>query len=120
MTSAAIFNVGASAGPDYRQQLGVSGSLVTYSGGIILGRPLGDTAAIIDAQELGGAAVGNVTGLKVNRFGHAVVPSLYPYRVNDVILDPKGTTMDVELQSTSTKVVLRLDHLCAEIYNDRR
>ena len=45
-----------------------------------------------------GARVVNAPGVKVNRFGYALVPYLQPYHLNSIELDPKGLSLDVELQ----------------------
>uniref|UniRef100_UPI0018AB13CF FimD/PapC C-terminal domain-containing protein n=1 Tax=unclassified Serratia (in: enterobacteria) TaxID=2647522 RepID=UPI0018AB13CF len=43
-------------------------------------------------------------GVKIDSRGYAVVPYLNPYQMNDISIDPKGTSSDVELDNTSQKV----------------
>jgi outer membrane usher protein len=81
----------------------VSGGVVAHAGGVILAQSLGDTIAIVQAEGAEGAAV-NQGGVRLNDSGHAVVPYLTPFRNNEVLLDPKGTSTDVELKSTSQRV----------------
>ncbi|WP_437123852.1 FimD/PapC C-terminal domain-containing protein [Paraburkholderia phenazinium] len=46
--------------------------------------------------------------MKVNSHGYAVVPYLTPYGMNTVDIDPKGTSTDVEFESTSEQAAPRL------------
>ncbi|WP_158253615.1 fimbria/pilus outer membrane usher protein [Chromobacterium alticapitis] len=107
-TSAATFNAAASVGSGSSQQsLGLSGALVFHPGGVTAAQTLGDSIAVIEAKGAEGAVVGNANGVKVGGSGYAVVPSLMPYRANEISLDPKGLSDNVELQTTSSDVVPR-------------
>ncbi|MFZ1874652.1 MAG: fimbria/pilus outer membrane usher protein [Chania sp.] len=66
------------------------GAAVLHSGGVTFGPYLGDTFGLIEAEGVKGAEVMNGTGSKVNRSGYAIVPSLVPYRYNDISLNAKG------------------------------
>jgi outer membrane usher protein len=92
-------------GPGGSRQMSaqVSGALVAHAGGIILSQSLGDTIGIVEAREADGAMV-NSSGVRVNGSGYAVVPYLTPYRTNEIIIDPKGTSTDVEMKVTSQRV----------------
>ncbi|GAB1438354.1 hypothetical protein MASR2M36_11000 [Providencia sp.] len=79
--------------------------MVVYQDGIILSPMLNNTIGIIEAKDAGGVSVMNYNGVKLDSSGHAIVPYLTPYRSNEVILDPKGLSTDVELDSTSQKIV---------------
>ncbi|MBP0597937.1 fimbrial biogenesis outer membrane usher protein [Herbaspirillum sp. LeCh32-8] len=79
------------------------GGVVAYAGGVVLSQDMGDTIGIVEARGAGGAEV-NAVGVRLDRSGYAVVPSLSPFRMNEVELDPKGTSTDVELSSTSQRV----------------
>lgn len=106
--SAATFNAAASGGNGSSQQsLGMSGALVFHPGGVTPAQTLGDSFAVIEAKGAEGAVVGNASGVTVDGSGYAVVPSLMPYRANEVSLDPKGLGDNVELQLTSSDVVPR-------------
>ncbi|WP_114194230.1 fimbria/pilus outer membrane usher protein [Edaphovirga cremea] len=96
---------GYSTGRNYQSaSAGLSGTLLAYQGGLVMTPYSGDTFAIVEAKGAAGAKVGNYSGLRVDRWGHAAVPYLNPYELNEIIIDPKGLPYDVELQSTSQKV----------------
>ncbi|MDF5972302.1 FimD/PapC C-terminal domain-containing protein [Pseudomonas aeruginosa] len=59
--------------------------------------------ALVEAKGASGATVVN-NGVRLDGSGYALVTGLMPYRRNDVSLDPKGSSLDVELESTSQKV----------------
>ncbi|HBO80839.1 MAG TPA: fimbrial biogenesis outer membrane usher protein, partial [Cupriavidus sp.] len=44
------------------------------------------------------------TGLRIDRWGHAVVSNLTPFSRNEINLDPKGLPLNVELKSTMQNV----------------
>ncbi|MBB5391069.1 MULTISPECIES: fimbria/pilus outer membrane usher protein [unclassified Herbaspirillum] len=81
----------------------LSGGIVAHSDGILLSQNLGDTIAIVQADGAGGATV-NSAGVRLNGAGQAVVPYMTPFRNNEVVLDPKGTSTDVEMTTTSLRV----------------
>ncbi|WP_269750752.1 fimbria/pilus outer membrane usher protein [Candidatus Burkholderia verschuerenii] len=80
---------------------GVSGSIVAHPGGVTFSQTVGDTFGIVEAKGADGATVSSATGVKVDGRGYAVVPYLTPYGMNTVDIDPKGSSMDVEFESTS-------------------
>ena len=97
-----------SAGQHYTQaNLGVSGSIVGHAGGVNFTSQQGETRALVEADGAAGATLSNSIGAAVGRNGYGVVSGLMPYRQNDVALDPKGTSPDVELQITSQSVAPR-------------
>jgi outer membrane usher protein len=99
----------ASAGSGSSQvSAGISGSVVAHPGGVTFSQTVGDTFGIIDAEGAAGASVSSAPGVKINRHGYAVVPYLTPYGMNTVDIDPKGTSTDVEFESTSEQAVPRL------------
>jgi outer membrane usher protein len=87
---------------------GISGSIVAHPGGVIFSQTVGDTFGIIEAPGAAGANVTSAPGVRLNGRGYAVVPYLTPYGINTVDIDPKGTSTDVEFQSTSEQAVPRL------------
>ncbi|RQS09822.1 fimbrial biogenesis outer membrane usher protein [Burkholderia sp. Bp9002] len=94
-----------SASGDYQQySLGARGAIVAHRGGVTLSQPLSETFAIVEAKHAEGARVTNASGVRVDRNGYAVVPYLTPFSMNDVSLDPKGLSTDVELKETSQRV----------------
>lgn len=87
---------------------GVSGSIVAHPGGVTFSQTVGDTFAVVEAKGAEGATVSGASGAKVDSHGYAVVPYLTPYSMNSVEVDPKGSSTDVEFQSTSERVAPRL------------
>lgn len=93
-------------GNNYRQTgLGTSGTLVIHPGGVTFGPYTSDTFALIHADGAQGARVQNGQGAIVDSFGYAILPSLAPYRVNNVSLDTRQMTADAELTGGSQRVV---------------
>lgn len=84
---------------------GISGGLVAYSGGIAFTPSLGDTVAVVEAQDAAGARLANAAGLRVDRWGHAVVSSLTPFARNQITIDPQGLPLNIDLKSTMQLVV---------------
>jgi len=104
----AVYNANASGGDGYKQAgLGARGSIVVHPGGVNFSQNQGETLAILEAKGAEGASVNSNIGAKVASNGFAVVGGLTPYRQNDVAIDPKGTSKDVELQVTSQSVAPR-------------
>ena len=83
---------------------GLSGTIIGYQGGVVMTPYTSDTFAIVEADGATGAKVSSYSGVKVDPWGHAAVPYLNPYEMNEVTLDPKGISYDVELENTSQKV----------------
>jgi outer membrane usher protein len=86
---------------------GANGAVVVHSGGVTFTPPLGAASALIKAEGAEGGRVINGQGAAIDHEGYAVIPSLTPYRVNTVALDPSVLSDDVELSSTSEDVVPR-------------
>lgn len=94
-----------SKGRDYTQAgAGISGGIVAYAGGVAFTPSMGDTTAIVEADDAVGARIANGSGLRVDRWGHALVANMTPFSRNQVEIDPKGLPMNVELKSTTQQV----------------
>lgn len=101
----ATLTASASTGRNYSQAgIGISGGIVAYAGGVAFTPMAGDTMAIIEAKDAAGARLANGSGLRVDPWGHAVVPTLTPFAINQIELDPKGLPMSVELKTTQQNV----------------
>jgi outer membrane usher protein len=99
----------ASSGSQSSQvSAGISGSVVVHPGGVTLSQTVGDTFGIVEAPGAAGAKVTSAPGVELDWRGYAVVPYLTPYGMNTVDIDPKGTSTDVEFESTSEQAVPRL------------
>lgn len=97
-------NVGGSysAGSGYKQYgVTMSGGVIGYSQGVVFTPIMGDTMAIIEADNASGAVVTNNSSLTLDNSGKAAVPYLTPYRQNVVEIDPKGLSTDISVDVTS-------------------
>lgn len=96
---------------EHYQQASVSaaGGLVVHRGGITLAQQIDPNSAIglIEAPDAKGARVSSSGQATVDGRGYAVAANLMPYRMNDVTLDPSGTSSDVELQTTRLQTAPR-------------
>ncbi|WP_250453297.1 fimbria/pilus outer membrane usher protein [Caballeronia sp. ATUFL_M2_KS44] len=97
----ALLTANASVGRNYSQVgAGVSGGVVAWQNGVAFTPNMGDTVAVIEAKDAAGARLASGAGLRVDRWGHAVVSGIQPYSNNDIELDPKGLPINVSLKST--------------------
>ncbi|HHW4679968.1 MAG TPA: FimD/PapC C-terminal domain-containing protein, partial [Xylella taiwanensis] len=64
----------------------------------------GDTMVIVEAPAAKDARVSNISGVRIDQRGYAVVPYVSPYRMNTITLDPEGMNADVELETSSQLV----------------
>ncbi|MDF3201800.1 fimbrial biogenesis outer membrane usher protein [Pseudomonas sp. 1912-s] len=87
--------------------LNASGSVVAHPGGITLTPYRGETMAVVSAPGAEGAKVVGYPGLKLDSGGNAIVPYLRPYELNEVAIDPIGTSKDIEFSETSQQVAPR-------------
>lgn len=87
--------------------LGASGTVVAHANGVTMTPYRGETMAIVSAPGAEGAKVAGYPGLKLDGSGNAVVPYLRPYELNEVAIDPIGSSLDVELNETSQQVAPR-------------
>lgn len=101
----AILSASIGKGSGYSQEsIGASGALVAHKGGVTFGQPLGDTAAIVHVPGATGAHILNAPGVRVDRFGYALVPYLTPYQLDAIQIDPQGLPLGVQLDATSANV----------------
>lgn len=87
--------------------LGARGAVVGHAGGVMLSQSLGESFAIVHAPHAHAAAIQQHPSVRLDARGFAVVPSLSPYSVNTVELDPQGMSRDVELQVSGQSVIPR-------------
>lgn len=93
------------AGKNYQNMsAGASGTLIAWPGGAVMTPYTGDTFAVVEAKNAKGAKVGGYPGLKIDPWGHAAIPYLNPYEMNEITIDPKGLSQEVELTNTTEKV----------------
>lgn len=91
---------------DQYQQVSLTarGNVVAHSDGILFGPDQGQTMVLVYAPEAAGAKVNNTKGLTINKSGYAVIPYVTPYRLNEIVLNPEGMALDVELEGTSERI----------------
>jgi len=100
-----VFNASVGKGDGYSQQsASVSGAIVAHKGGVTFGQPMGDTVALVHVPGADGAHITNAPGVRVDRFGYALVPYLMPYQLDTIQVDPKGLPLNVQLDATSAQV----------------
>lgn len=105
MTSFGTLNGSYSQAENYKQWSGgMRGAAVVHRGGVTLGPWLGDTFALVEAKGAQGAHVSNGQGAAINAQGFALVPSLTPYRFNNVQLDTRNMAVDIELEDNQQRV----------------
>ncbi|MGH8462974.1 MAG: fimbria/pilus outer membrane usher protein, partial [Pseudomonas sp.] len=83
---------------------GISGGMVAYAGGVAFTPTMGETVAIIEAENASGARVTAGSGQRVDPFGRALAANLTPFSTNEVEIDPRGLPMSVELKSSAQRV----------------
>jgi outer membrane usher protein len=104
-SSYAVFNASVGKGSGYSQvSVSASGAVIAHPGGITFGQPIGDTVAIVHVPGAAGAHITNAPGVRVNRFGYALVPYLMPYQLDTIQIDPQGLPLGVQLDATSAQV----------------
>lgn len=96
--------------------LNTSGTLVAHPAGVTFSPYRGETMAVVSAPGAAGAKVAGYPGLELDGRGNAVVPYLRPYELNEVAIDPLGTSLDVELSETSQQVAPRAGAVVALKY----
>lgn len=93
------------AGKHYHNaSVGMSGTVIAWQNGIVATPYTGDTFAVVEAKGARGAKVGGYSGIRIDPWGHAAVPYLNPYEMNEITIDPKGLPYDIELENTTDKV----------------
>ena len=94
-----------STGKGYQSaSAGMNGTVIGHAGGVTFTPYTSDTFALVEAKGAEGAKVSSYPGVSIDSRGYAVVPYLNPYQMNEISIDPKGTSANVELDSTSQKV----------------
>ena len=92
--------------PDYTQKnIDVSGGIVAHSGGITLSQPLGDTFALVRADNARGVPVLNAPGVEINRFGYAIVSNVSPYRYNTIALNTNNLPTGLDIPQAAMQTV---------------
>lgn len=107
-TTSASLGAGVSVAPDYRSlSFNASGSLLAHADGIEFGPNLGDTIGLIEVPNTPGVGVQNASSARTNARGYALVPSLSPYKNNQLVLHTDQLSPDVEIDNGIAQVVPR-------------
>ncbi|PBQ18477.1 fimbrial protein [Pseudomonas congelans] len=102
------FEAGYSQGQDYDAfSLSAAGSLVAHAGGVNLGQALGETFALVQVPDVGGARLKSFSNVETSGNGYAVLPYAQAYRTNWVSLDTRQLGADVDLENAITQIVPR-------------
>lgn len=100
--------------------MGMSGTVIAWPDGVVATPYTGDTFAVVEAKGAKGAKVGGYSGIRIDPWGHAAVPYLNPYEMNEVTIDPKGLPYDVELDNTTNKVAPYSGAVSRIVFKTRR
>jgi outer membrane usher protein len=90
-----------------------SGGVVLHAGGATLTPYLGETIGIVKAQGARGARLASDGISRVDRRGYVVASNLMAYRMNDIALDAKGSSLDVELRESRQTIAPRAGSVVA-------
>ena len=102
------FDAGYGQGQDYRVlSVGASGSVVAHAGGVNFGQPTGETFALVEVKDVGGAQLSSYSNVETGDNGFAILPYAQPYRVNWVSLDTRRLGADVEIEQAVAQIVPR-------------
>ncbi|MET3122724.1 outer membrane usher protein [Oxalobacteraceae bacterium GrIS 2.11] len=96
-----------SSGTTRQSTVNVSGAMLLHDGQLLLAPSLGETVGIVYAPGAEGASVMNSNNNRIGSSGYSVIPFLNPYVTNDIVIDPKGSSMDLEFDSTSRQIAPR-------------
>ncbi|WP_228727457.1 fimbria/pilus outer membrane usher protein [Klebsiella sp. RHBSTW-00215] len=109
------------AGEHYQTtSVGLSGTVIAWQNGVVVTPYTGNTFAVVEAKGATGAKVGGYSGVRIDPWGHAAIPYLNPYEMNEITIDPKGTSQDVELENTSSKVAPYAGAVSRVVFKTRR
>ena len=84
---------------------GAEGGMIAHADGITWSPRLGEAAALVLAPAAEGARLGQASGVRIDRRGFGVVPSLRAFHGNSISIDPRGMAVDVELKESVQRVV---------------
>jgi len=102
----ANLGLNASTGNGYWQASGnAQGALAVHSGGVTFGPYLSDTFALVEAKGAEGAKLFNSSQTRIDSNGYALVPSVTPYRYNNISIDPQGMEGNTEVLDSQQRIV---------------
>ncbi|WP_395034167.1 MULTISPECIES: fimbria/pilus outer membrane usher protein [Klebsiella] len=100
------YQLGYSYSRDNSQfSVGAMGGLVVHPYGIAATQPLGETLALVKADNAAGVKVANNSGIYTDNKGFAVVPYVTPYRQNNLSLDTATLNKNTDVLNDTRTVV---------------
>jgi outer membrane usher protein len=84
-----------------------SGGVVIHHGGLTFANNLGETIALVHAEDADGASISGMPGARIDGNGYGIAPYMMPYVRNQVSIDPQGIPLDVELMGGSQEIAPR-------------
>ncbi|MBT0727619.1 fimbrial biogenesis outer membrane usher protein [Rosenbergiella australiborealis] len=97
--------INSSVGRDYWQASGnAQGSVAIHSGGTTFGPYLGDTFGLVEAKGAEGASLFNAPLTRIDSNGYALIPSMTPYRYNNISIDPQGMNGNTEVLDSQKRI----------------
>ncbi len=100
----------------WQTSVGATGSIVVHPGGLNFSADQGETMAVLEAPGAEGAFINGSNSARIGHNGYGLVTGLTPYRLNEVSIDPKGTSDAVEIQGTSQTVAPRFGAIVMMAY----
>jgi outer membrane usher protein len=105
-SSVGMFGASVGTGRGSRQySLNASGGVILHDAGLTFGPPLGETNTLVEAKGAEGAYINGLSSNRIHGSGYGIVPSLSPYTLNPINIDPKGLSLDVEFKSTGQDAI---------------
>ncbi|HBR6925111.1 TPA: fimbrial biogenesis outer membrane usher protein [Klebsiella pneumoniae] len=100
------YQLGYNYSRDNRQvSVGAMGGVVVHPYGISTTQPLGETIALVKADNAADVKVANNSGIYTDSKGFAVVPYVTPYRQNSLSLDTASLNKNTDVLSDTRTVV---------------
>lgn len=86
---------------------GAQGSIIAHPYGITMSRtlPEGSSYALVKTDNAHGIYIENSSGIRTNYFGQAVVPSLMPYRKNEINLDTSSLPEETDIEDPIKTII---------------
>ncbi|QZY66511.1 fimbrial biogenesis outer membrane usher protein (plasmid) [Providencia rettgeri] len=118
----AELSVGTSFSNDSQElDYGVTGSILTHSGGVLFAREANDTAILVKAEGAAGAKIDkNNENITINNDGYALIPYATPYHYNDVGLSPETFGSGYNIDNNIIKVAPTRGAISEVIFDVRK
>ncbi|MRT15139.1 fimbria/pilus outer membrane usher protein [Enterobacteriaceae bacterium RIT711] len=90
---------------NYKQiNMSARGGVVAHSGGVTLSQPLGNTFAILHANNAENIKIDNYDGISTDRNGYVILPYLASYHRNKISLNANSIPEDFDLDELVTNL----------------